>query len=239
MNTSQANTSNAAGSIHPAPSAPVYVDLLSDDSYWNSTTTATATATALDASVYHGSTRKEEAIVVIPSSGVLLESSYAASASVANDHRTPTSTAVPYPSSPYMTSGSPSSSTAGPAEAIATPYDPHQRYFKGKRVKPKNAHLPDAVLEFKEKRKRRTVMATCTGGAVGLVFLGPLGGVLGATGAYAAAKTVGKRRERRLTQHATLQEQYRASSAAAELQPNASASSTALVRAPIDRAELA
>jgi hypothetical protein len=236
MNTTQ----SSYGGTHPAPSAPVFVDLLSDDPNWNA---ATPTATALDASMYHGtSTKDDETIVVIPSSGVLLESSYAATASVANEHRAPTTTSTPYPSSPYTASGSlssPSSTSARPTEAIATPYNPHQRYFKGKRVKPKNAHLPDAVLEFKEKRKRRTVVATCTGGAVGLIFLGPFGGVLGATGAYAAAKTVGKRRERRLTEKATLQEQYRSSSAAEEFLPPNSPMSTALVQSPIDRAELA
>jgi hypothetical protein len=233
MNTSH---SNDAGTTPPVASAPVYVDLLSDDTYWN--TAATPTATALDTSVYHGATGKEDAtIVVIPSSGVLLEeSSYA---SVATDHRAPT---TPYPSSPYAATTAPafsSVSSTGRTEAIATPYDPQQRYFKGKRVKPKNAHLPDVVLEFKEKRQRRTVVATCTGGAVGLVFLGPLGGVLGATGAYAAAKTVGKRRERRLTEKAQLQEQYRASSAASVFQPIDSSRSRALVPAPppIGRAE--
>jgi hypothetical protein len=42
------------------------------------------------------------------------------------------------------------------------------------------------------------MVATVTGGAVGLVTAGPLGAVVGATGAYAAAKTVGKHREHRL-----------------------------------------
>jgi hypothetical protein len=210
MNTSH---SNNAGAFYPASSAPVYVDSLSDDSFWNAFAT-TATAIPLDASVYHGSTtskKVDETIVVIPSSSVLLESSYAAATvSVAND---PPSTSNPYPSSSQhaVTSGrsrSSASATFGPTEAFATPYNPRQRYFKGRLVKPKNAHLPDAVLEFKERRKRRTAIATLTGGVVGMIFLGPLGGVLGATGAYAAAKTVGKRRERRLARKVQLQEQY-------------------------------
>jgi hypothetical protein len=211
MNTSH---SDNAGAFYPASSAPVYVDSLSEDSFWNAFATA-PTAIPLDASLYHGSTtskKVDETIVVIPSSSVLLESSYAAATvSVANDHRAPPSTSTPYPSSSQhaVTSGrSRSSATFGPTEAIATPYNPRQRYFKGRLVKPKNAHLPDAVLEFKERRKRRTVIATLTGGVVGMIFLGPLGGVLGATGAYAAAKTVGKRRERRLTRKVQLQAQY-------------------------------
>jgi hypothetical protein len=53
-------------------------------------------------------------------------------------------------------------------------------------------------VEFRAKRQQRTVVATVTGGAVGLVTAGPLGAVVCATGAYAAAKTVGKHREHRL-----------------------------------------
>ena len=91
-----------------------------------------------------------------------------------------------------------------------------QRYFNGKPVKAKHAHLPDSVLAFKADRKRRTVMATCTGGAVGLIALapvmGPFGAVIGATSAYAAAKSVGKHRERKLTEHAMLQQNYQSSS---------------------------
>jgi hypothetical protein len=117
--------------------------------------------------------------------------------------------------------------------AIATLHDPDhaQRYFNGKPVKPKHAHLPDSVLAFKAERKRRTVMATCTGGAVGLIALGPVlgpfGAVIGATSAYAAAKTVGKHRERKITEHAILQQNYLSSSIRDE---NAIPSSTDIVR---------
>jgi len=51
----------------------------------------------------------------------------------------------------------------------------------------------------KMKRRRVAVqrVSTITGGAVGLVFLGPLGAVLGAGLAHAGAKTTGRARERR------------------------------------------
>jgi hypothetical protein len=72
------------------------------------------------------------------------------------------------------------------------------RTFKGRVVKAKNAHLPDEVLAFRERRQRRTKVATWTAGVVGLVTTGPLGAVVCGAGAYAAAKGVGKRRERAL-----------------------------------------
>ena len=131
----------------------------------------------------------------------------------------------PWESSPYETSPNSENNSCNYHSndrdlPIATlqPQDQQQqqRYFNGKPVKAKHAHLPDSVLAFKADRKRRTVMATCTGGAVGLIALapvmGPFGAVIGATSAYAAAKSVGKHRERKLTEHAMLQQNYQSSS---------------------------
>jgi hypothetical protein len=78
------------------------------------------------------------------------------------------------------------------------PLPPQPRYFRGRPVKPKNQHLPDHVLEFKERRKLRTAAAAWTGGFVGFVSTGPIGAAVGATAAYGIAKGVGKARERRL-----------------------------------------
>jgi hypothetical protein len=73
-----------------------------------------------------------------------------------------------------------------------------QRFFNGRPVKAKNQHLPDHVLEFKQRRKMRTAASAWTGAVVGLVSLGPVGAVVGATAAYGIAKGVGKARERKL-----------------------------------------
>jgi hypothetical protein len=73
-----------------------------------------------------------------------------------------------------------------------------QRFFNGRPVKAKNQHLPDHVLEFKQRRKMRTAASAWTGAVVGLVSLGPVGAVVGATAAYGIAKGVGKVRERKL-----------------------------------------
>lgn len=75
-----------------------------------------------------------------------------------------------------------------------------QRFFRGKPVKPKNQHLPEHVLEFKQRRKVRTVASAWTGGIIGFVSAGPLGAALGATTAYGIAKGVGKAKERRLVE---------------------------------------
>jgi HMG (high mobility group) box len=83
-------------------------------------------------------------------------------------------------------------------------YSPSQqepRIVNGRVVTAKrnNAHLPNAVLEFRAKRQRRTVMATCTGGAMGLIMTGgPVVAVVCAVGAYAVATTVAKHLECRL-----------------------------------------
>jgi len=79
-------------------------------------------------------------------------------------------------------------------------HNQQSRYIRkhGMRINRKNAHLPEPVLRFKQKRKQRTVAATWTGGIVGLVTLGPVGAAIGAGGAYAAAKSVGKQRERKM-----------------------------------------
>lgn len=73
-----------------------------------------------------------------------------------------------------------------------------QRFFRGKPVKPKDQHLPEHVLEFKQRRKLRTIASTWTGGMIGFISAGPLGAAVGATAAYGIAKGVGKAKERRL-----------------------------------------
>jgi hypothetical protein len=64
----------------------------------------------------------------------------------------------------------------------------------------RNSHLPPQVLDFKDRRHGRTIASTLAGGALGALALGPPGAVVGALGAYATAKSVGKHRERRLLQ---------------------------------------
>ena len=56
---------------------------------------------------------------------------------------------------------------------------------------------PKEVLKMKVQRKRMTIAAGVTGGLVGLVALGPLGAVVGATGGAVATRAIGKRRERK------------------------------------------
>jgi hypothetical protein len=161
------NTNNTA----TAPSAPLYVDLLSDDSfYWDAanrgSTTSTATTTTMMTTtpiatvttitptaraIYTTTTpstwihedddrsrsHENQKIVVIPSSSVLLDSSYKPHNHVLATH--PPSTA---------TASSSSSSFVGRMEAMAIPQDPPPRYYKGKRVKTKNAHLPRSRCVF-------------------------------------------------------------------------------------------
>lgn len=265
------------------PSAPLYMDLLSDDSYYYNATatqppnivtptanavymssssptvanfppsTSQATRTSSTATNSHN----EDKVVMIPSNSVFIEQQNlhtAMSTSSNVNHATtttlsPSSLAPVYSyndnntyhreeeTSPYTNSNNYYNSNdhdyTNNETAIATLHDPDhsQRYFNGKPVKAKNAHLPDSVLAFKAERKRRTVMATCTGGAVGLIalgpVLGPVGAVIGATSAYAAAKTVGKHRERKITEHAILQQNYLSSSIRDE---NAVPSSTDIVQ---------
>ena len=278
MNTNY-NASTAyqnSNSGHPSrPSAPVYMDLLSDDSYYQSsyqiptstTTTSqpphvvtptasavympysptvanfpssTSSASTMRASNATTSGNHGDKVVMIPSNSVFVEQQNL----VTTMSTSPPSSSTPVYSynddnnyyreeetSPYESRSSSnnyhnsneydsnSSHYTNNETAVATLHDPdqsQQRYFKGKPVKPKHAHLPDSVLAFKAERKRRTVMATCTGGAVGFIALGPVfgpvGAVIGATSAYAAAKTVGKHRERKITEHAILQQNYLSSS---------------------------
>ncbi|KAL7580344.1 hypothetical protein ACA910_004374 [Epithemia clementina (nom. ined.)] len=56
---------------------------------------------------------------------------------------------------------------------------------------------PNEVLKMKTARKRMTIAAGVTGGIVGLVALGPVGAVIGATGGAMATRSIGKRRERK------------------------------------------
>jgi hypothetical protein len=139
----------------------------------------------------------------VPSGNVLLaeNSNSFHHSSPSNYHHTGTS-------NQEMPSAPPADAFYGtPAEYNITDPQTATRYINGRPVKAKNAHLPDAVLVFKEKRKQRTVLASCTGGVVGFFTLGPLGAVIGATGGYAAAKSVGKVRERKLLRKCTSQQQ--------------------------------
>ena len=89
---------------------------------------------------------------------------------------------------------------SSPAPIIHNNNNNNTKYIRqyGLVINRKNAHLPEPVLRFKQARKRRTVVATWTGGAVGLIVAGPIGAAVGAGAAYASAKSVGKTRERRL-----------------------------------------
>jgi hypothetical protein len=260
MNVTNYPTYTTAGATSTQTSTPMYVDLLCDDiSYHSASSTATPTATAIYSSsptlVDLPTATSPDKVVMIPSSGVIVEQSYnrnpnATNSTNMNTNPTPTPTTQV---SSYTYNSNYSNDTnhnnsyeqnqnedrdgAFYQDGTMDPYQqqqqqPQQRYFKGRPVKAKNAHLPDEVLAFKQQRKIRTVAATCTGGVVGLVALGPLGGVLGATSAYAAAKTVGKHRERKITEHAMLQQLYQSSSireAIATDDPTRTVSSTDIV----------
>jgi hypothetical protein len=78
------------------------------------------------------------------------------------------------------------------------------RMFHGEIVKAKNYHLPDSVLAFKKHREARTALSAWTGGLIGLVLLGPVGAIIGASTAYTISKSVGKAKERALIRKAGL-----------------------------------
>jgi hypothetical protein len=61
------------------------------------------------------------------------------------------------------------------------PAVPQHRSFRGRVVKARDVHLPNNVLAFKPAREARKAMATWTGGLLGLVALGSLGAVIGAS----------------------------------------------------------
>ena len=50
---------------------------------------------------------------------------------------------------------------------------------------------------MKNRRKRRTVASGVAGGIIGLVALGPVGGIAAGVGGAYAAKKIGKRNEKR------------------------------------------
>ncbi len=91
-------------------------------------------------------------------------------------------------------------SAPAPLVEEAPPSRTHYVTRRGRKrpVKAHKAHLPDHVLEYKEKRQAVTAVSTWTGVGVGLVTLGPLGAVVGGLTAYGATKSIGKRRERKL-----------------------------------------
>jgi hypothetical protein len=142
--------------------------------------------------------QREGKLVVVPSSNVLIDK---------RNESAPTATTITtyYPGTVVTTNNGSTNAESNSFyyesqqgfPVTMTPSD--ERYFRGRRVKDENAHLPDRVLQFKENRKARTVASAWAGGAIGLVTLGPLGAVVGATGGYAISKSVGKARERRLT----------------------------------------
>ena len=157
-----------------------------------------SSATALTADQSYRRENQKQQLITIPSSSVLIDTSV------------PTQT-----TSSTTTPDGRQQSTIHPVQVVPVdhyyPFEPssasiidisNSKYIRqyGMLINRKNAHLPEPVLQFKQARKRRTVVAAWTGGAVGLVVAGPLGAALGAGAAYASAKTVGKTRERRLEQ---------------------------------------
>lgn len=168
---------------------------------------------------YRDEENSHSKVVVIPPSNVYLDES---SSPPNYDSSSQNMTMAQY--GQYNTNSGPS------------PLAPTQRYVNGRPVKPKNAHLPDEVLRFKDNRKLRTAVSTWTGGTIGLIAFGPLGAVAGATGAYAISKSVGKHREKKLLRRCEEQQQF-------EQQPSATAATHAHYHENscvlVDRAEFA
>jgi hypothetical protein len=61
-----------------------------------------------------------------------------------------------------------------------------------------DSYPTEKLQRMKRRRKRRTVIASVTGGAVGFVFLGPLGLAIGAVSGAVLTKATGKAREKRV-----------------------------------------
>lgn len=154
------------------PSAPQYSDL-----YSQSNSNLVEAQAVSFRQTYDGSKSQVPALVTIPSSNVLLTETT---------------------SSPQHHYIQETTTTTAPLYTNPAPVALQQRRFHGKPVKAKNAHLPDAVLAFKEERKGRTVASAWMGGVIGLFTFGPAGAVIGAFSAYGIAKGVGKSRERRM-----------------------------------------
>jgi hypothetical protein len=155
--------------------------------------------------------QSEGKLIYVPSSNVIVDDER-------NYYSSPpfsVSSSVDYSNTATVTAAATSNSTSNnytrpnhfPATSISSnpavhvPSGGQYRNINGRTiyVKQKNAHLPDEVIVFKQKRKRRTAASAWTGGVVGLFTLGPLGAIGGAIGGYALAKGVGKTREHRLT----------------------------------------
>jgi hypothetical protein len=160
------------------------------------------------------SAAKTPTLITIPSSNVLLERSPALSSS--STALVPSSNPSSYYSEYYTTTTSaPERSSSLVSTTAVVAYNGtaaadgeeslsqlRPRQFRGRIVKAKNLHLPDSILAFKQARQTRTALATYTGGAIGLVVLGPVGGLICAYAAYGVAKSVGKAKERRLIRQA-------------------------------------
>jgi hypothetical protein len=152
---------------------------------------------------YDSTFQPENKLIYVPSSNVIVDDER-------NYYSSPpfsVSNSTSYSNSATAATGSSTSHNTVPADstssvsAVFIPTGGHYRNINGRTifVKQKNAHLPDEVIAFKQKRKRRTAASAWIGGVVGLFTLGPLGAIGGALGGYAVAKGVGKTREHRLT----------------------------------------
>jgi hypothetical protein len=186
-------TTATAASHNNNAAATLVTDLPDEPEIVVGSATSTLTTTTTATPLYHMSFRHDDKLIGVPSSNVLsAESGNSVHSQSTYHHHTTTQATI----SPTTT-------------AVGTPQPITVRYIKGRPilVRAKNAHLPDPVLLFKEKRKRRTVIASWTGGVIGFVAMGPFGAVIGAAGAYAAAKSVGKVRERKLLRRCTAQQQ--------------------------------
>jgi len=138
--------------------------------------------------------RREDQLITIPSSNVLLDTSRPTGTTTVKKTKTTT----------RPTDVTLLADTSG-VQRNNNNIVNHERQSKyvrkyGMVINRKNAHLPEPVLRFKQARKHRTAAAAWTGGLVGLVVAGPFGAAVGAGAAYASAKSVGKRRERRMEQ---------------------------------------
>ena len=191
--------SSYATTSTPIPSAPTSTSLVPYNYYNNYSTANTSmeepfsSATALTTGQSYR--RPEQQLITIPSSSVLLDTSPAPITTTTEPNVRPSTRPVQVtPVDQYYPL-----EASSPAPIIHNNNN-NTKYIRqyGLVINRKNAHLPEPVLRFKQARKRRTVVATWTGGAVGLIVAGPIGAAVGAGAAYASAKSVGKTRERRL-----------------------------------------
>lgn len=101
------------------------------------------------------------------------------------------------PLSPVCRNNLPVAQAALPAVAYGRRGDYHVAF--------KRKTLPPRVQAFKERRQRQQAAAAVTGGIVGGVLLGPLGGALVGFIAHGATKSIGRRRQARLEKSLTAQ----------------------------------